>query len=293
MKNILFISSLFLVFILKGQNKTTNYINKYKSLAISEMNEFGIPASITLAQGILESGNGESRLAVEANNHFGIKCHTNWDGETIFADDDEKNECFRKYSTVEESFRDHSLFLSTRDRYQFLFNYKKTNYRKWARGLKEAGYATNPKYASSLIKIIKNNNLYKYDISTADEKKIFFSNIYGFPYLIGFGLNYFDQQQLFDISLQNSFIYLNKFSSSYNRNLFDKFYFGGGIGAVNLLYIDINYNLFFQLSHINKLSEKKRNVYQKVTLGLDFIIDENFNYKRMTFLPYLSVTNLF
>lgn len=293
MKNILFISSLFLVFILKGQNKTTNYINKYKSLAISEMNEFGIPASITLAQGILESGNGESRLAVEANNHFGIKCHTNWDGETIFADDDEKNECFRKYSTVEESFRDHSLFLSTRDRYQFLFNYKKTNYRKWARGLKEAGYATNPKYASSLIKIIKNNNLSKYDISTADEKKIFFSNIYGFPYLIGFGLNYFDQEQLFDISLQNSFIYLNKFSSSYNRNLFDKFYFGGGIGAVNLLYIDINYNLFFQLSHINKLSEKKRNVYQKVTLGLDFIIDENFNYKRMTFLPYLSVTNLF
>ena len=293
MKNILFISSLFLVFILKGQNKTTNYINKYKSLAISEMNEFGIPASITLAQGILESGNGESRLAVEANNHFGIKCHTNWDGETIFADDDEKNECFRKYSTVEESFRDHSLFLSTRDRYQFLFNYKKTNYRKWARGLKEAGYATNPKYASSLIKIIKNNNLSKYDISTADEKKIFFSNIYGFPYLIGFGLNYFDREQLFDISLQNSFIYLNKFSSSYNRNLFDKFYFGGGIGAVNLLYIDINYNLFFQLSHINKLSEKKRNVYQKVTLGLDFIIDENFNYKRMTFLPYLSVTNLF
>mgnify|MGYP001185850506 FL=1 len=293
MKNILFISSLFLVFILKGQNKTTNYINKYKSLAISEMNEFGIPASITLAQGILESGNGESRLAIEANNHFGIKCHTNWDGETIFADDDEKNECFRKYSTVEESFRDHSLFLSKRDRYQFLFNYKKTNYRKWARGLKEAGYATNPKYASSLIKIIKNNNLSKYDISTADEKKIFFSNIYGFPYLIGFGLNYFDQEQLFDISLQNSFIYLNKFSSSYNRNLFDKFYFGGGIGAVNLLYIDINYNLFFQLSHINKLSEKKRNVYQKVTLGLDFIIDENFNYKRMTFLPYLSVTNLF
>ena len=257
------------------------------------MNEFGIPASITLAQGILESGNGESRLAIEANNHFGIKCHTNWDGETIFADDDEKNECFRKYSTVEESFRDHSLFLSKRDRYQFLFNYKKTNYRKWARGLKEAGYATNPKYASSLIKIIKNNNLSKYDISTADEKKIFFSNIYGFPYLIGFGLNYFDQEQLFDISLQNSFIYLNKFSSSYNRNLFDKFYFGGGIGAVNLLYIDINYNLFFQLSHINKLSEKKRNVYQKVTLGLDFIIDENFNYKRMTFLPYLSVTNLF
>ena len=293
MKNILFISSLFLVFILNGQNKTTNYINKYKSLAISEMNEFGIPASITLAQGILESGNGESRLAVEANNHFGIKCHTNWDGETIFADDDEKNECFRKYSTVEESFRDHSLFLSKRDRYQFLFNYKKTNYRKWARGLKEAGYATNPKYASSLIKIIKNNNLSKYDISTADEKKIFFSNIYGFPYLIGFGLNYFDQEQLFDISLQNSFIYLNKFSCSYNRNLFNKFYFGGGIGAVNLLYIDINYNLFFQLSHINKLSEKKRNVYQKVTLGLDFIIDENFNYKRMTFLPYLSITNLF
>ena len=154
--------SFLLVFHIAAQNKSELYIKKYKDIAISEMNSYGIPASITLAQGILESGNGESRLAVDGNNHFGIKCHNNWNGETIIEDDDEKGECFRKYSNVGDSFRDHSLFLKERGRYEFLFEYKITNYKKWARGLKKAGYATNPKYASLLIDIIKKYNLIYY-----------------------------------------------------------------------------------------------------------------------------------
>ena len=105
-----------------AQNKTETYILKYKNLAVSEMKIYGIPASITLAQGILESANGESKLAIEGNNHFGIKCHNEWKGDKIYHDDDEKNECFRKYNSVNESFRDHSLFLSQKKRYEFLFN---------------------------------------------------------------------------------------------------------------------------------------------------------------------------
>ena len=155
--------SLLLVFHIAAQNNSELYIKKYKDIAISEMNSYGIPASITLAQGILESGNGESRLAVDGNNHFGIKCHNNWNGETIIEDDDEKGECFRKYSNVGDSFRDHSLFLKERGRYEFLFKYKITNYKKWARGLKKAGYATDPKYPQKLIDLIQRYQLYKYD----------------------------------------------------------------------------------------------------------------------------------
>ena len=114
------------------------------------MKEFGIPASITLAQGILESGNGESYLATEGKNHFGIKCH-GWEGEEIYADDDQENECFRKYNTVKESYRDHSRFLSTRGRYSSLFELEITDYRGWSKGLKSAGYATSPTYDDKLI----------------------------------------------------------------------------------------------------------------------------------------------
>ena len=123
---------------------------------------YGIPASITLAQGILESDCGNSRLAVEGNNHFGIKCHE-WTGSSILNDDDLKGECFRKYKHAEESFIDHSLFLSQRSRYAPLFNLKITDYKGWAYGLKQAGYATNPQYANLLIKIIEDNQLYKFD----------------------------------------------------------------------------------------------------------------------------------
>lgn len=139
------------------------YIEKYRNIAVQEMRRTGIPASITLAQGILESGYGQSRLAKEANNHFGIKCHDSWDGPSVREDDDKKNECFRKYDIPERSYIDHSKFLTTRPRYSFLFEYDKTAYKKWARGLKEAGYATNPDYANELIELIEEYNLHEYD----------------------------------------------------------------------------------------------------------------------------------
>lgn len=139
------------------------YIERYKKIAIEEMKQYGIPASITLAQGILESNAGRSTLALQANNHFGIKCHNTWYGKTITHDDDAKNECFRVYDTPEESFRDHSEFLKTRDRYKFLFDYPSNDYKNWAMGLKQAGYATNPKYAELLIKNIELYSLFNYD----------------------------------------------------------------------------------------------------------------------------------
>jgi LysM repeat protein len=144
------------------------YIQEYKDIAVQEMAEFGIPASITLAQGVLESGNGNSRLATEANNHFGIKCHKGWEGPSIKMDDDAKDECFRKYDHAIESYKDHSFFLSQRGRYAFLFDLEITDYKGWARGLKQAGYATNPKYADLLIKIIEENDLHKYDLYGGD-----------------------------------------------------------------------------------------------------------------------------
>jgi len=147
-----------------GQKLTrTEYIEKYAETAVREMKATGIPASITLAQGCLESGNGNSTLATKANNHFGIKCHKNWKGKTIRHDDDEKNECFRSYRSADESFRDHSDFLRYSDRYAALFNLELTDYKGWAYGLQKAGYATAKTYAESLIRIIEENELYRYD----------------------------------------------------------------------------------------------------------------------------------
>ena len=139
------------------------YISLYKDLAIKEMKTYRIPASVTLAQGILESENGNSPLALEANNHFGIKCHKEWTGKTYIYDDDIKDECFRKYIKVEDSYRDHSEFLTTRDRYKSLFDLDITDYKGWAYGLKEAGYATNPRYPEILIRIIEENGLMELD----------------------------------------------------------------------------------------------------------------------------------
>ena len=139
-----------------------SYIERFKNIAISEMNGSGIPASITLAQGILESGNGNSRLAKEANNHFGIKCSTEWKGETILQDDDNKDDCFRVYQSPEESFRDHTEFLK-RKRYAPLFELDKNDYRGWANGLKTAGYATNPRYAELLISLVERYELSRFD----------------------------------------------------------------------------------------------------------------------------------
>ena len=139
------------------------YIDRYKDQAIKEMFRSGVPASITLAQGILESADGNSPLAKYANNHFGIKCHAGWTGETFIMDDDAKNECFRKYNSVYDSYKDHSDFLATRSRYDELFDLKLTDYKGWAKGLKKAGYATNPKYANILIHLIETHELYQYD----------------------------------------------------------------------------------------------------------------------------------
>ncbi len=139
------------------------YVTRYKDIAVRKMQEYGIPASITLAQGILESANGNSELARMANNHFGIKCHRDWEGETYTKDDDARNECFRKYPSASQSFEDHSVFLRTRARYAFLFDLEPSDYKAWAHGLKKAGYATNPKYPELLIRIIEENMLYEYD----------------------------------------------------------------------------------------------------------------------------------
>jgi len=143
-------------------NATDEYIATYARVAVDEMERYNIPASITLAQGILESASGNGRLAKEANNHFGIKCHT-WDGDRIYHDDDAAQECFRKYDDASNSFRDHSLFLSERSRYASLFKLKKNDYKGWAKGLKSAGYATDPKYPAKLISLIERYNLDKYD----------------------------------------------------------------------------------------------------------------------------------
>ena len=161
--NFIAIAFLFISFQSFGNERITrsDYIQKWRDVAIQNMKEFNIPASITLAQAILESGDGNSDLAKASNNHFGIKCH-DWKGERVYYDDDKKGECFRKYKNASESFDDHSQFLK-RERYASLFELDIKNYKGWAKGLKKCGYATNPAYAKLLIGIIEKNELHKYD----------------------------------------------------------------------------------------------------------------------------------
>jgi flagellum-specific peptidoglycan hydrolase FlgJ len=147
----------------KLNRETLAYIRTYAPIAVNEMHQYKIPASITLAQGILESGRGKSELALKSNNHFGIKCHVKWTGERVYHDDDEKGECFRKYKYIATSYNDHSLFLTQRKRYAFLFDYNIKNYKKWAYGLRKAGYATDREYPLKLLKIIKDYQLYEFD----------------------------------------------------------------------------------------------------------------------------------
>jgi hypothetical protein len=139
------------------------YIEKYKAIAVAHMEKYGIPASITMAQGILESDAGNSPLSLSSNNHFGIKCKKHWTGRKVYHDDDAKGECFRAYDSAEESFADHAEFLNGRARYQFLFNYATDDYENWAKGLKQAGYATAPTYAEGLIRVIESERLYLLD----------------------------------------------------------------------------------------------------------------------------------
>jgi flagellum-specific peptidoglycan hydrolase FlgJ len=152
---------------------------------MSNMKTYGIPASIILAQGILESGSGRSDLAMNANNHFGIKCHNDWTGDKVYKDDDSANECFRKYNHVSESYRDHALLLTGKKRYSNLFNLSKGDYKGWAKGLREAGYATDPKYPEKLINYIESYNLHEYDNrvlgkgSKNDESKVLAQDDFG------------------------------------------------------------------------------------------------------------------
>ncbi|NOR73532.1 MAG: LysM peptidoglycan-binding domain-containing protein [Draconibacterium sp.] len=155
-----------------SQISRNDYIQRYQILAIEEMVRSGIPASITIAQGCLESGNGNSELSRKSNNHFGIKCKKGWKGKKVYYDDDAKNECFRKYKTVEDSYIDHTNFLLDNPRYASLFKLKTTDYKGWAHGLKKAGYATNRSYAHLLIDIIEANKLYRLDYKISYDELI-------------------------------------------------------------------------------------------------------------------------
>lgn len=148
------------------------YIARYKDIAMNNMKQYGIPASIVLAQGILESGSGQGELALESNNHFGIKCYKDWTGETTFHDDDAKQECFRKYKNPEASYQDHADILSKRSRYASLFQLKKEDYKGWAKGLKAAGYATDPKYPDKLISYIERYHLDQLDAVVLGKKYV-------------------------------------------------------------------------------------------------------------------------
>jgi hypothetical protein len=173
MKKVLIAIALILGLTVSAQRETgtpqERYISRYATIAVNEMYRTGVPASITLAQGIIESRSGQSALAVDGNNHFGIKCHNSWKGRTMRADDDRRNECFRAYDSAEESFRDHSDFLRYRDRYKFLFDFRTTDYKSWAYGLKQAGYATDPSYAAKLIQCVEDYDLSRFDRMTVDE----------------------------------------------------------------------------------------------------------------------------
>ncbi|MGN0201673.1 MAG: glucosaminidase domain-containing protein [Candidatus Cryptobacteroides sp.] len=170
-RTIISVIALFAAFFLisSGNSPIETYIRKWAPVAVEEMYRSGVPASITLAQGILESRYGQSQLASEGNNHFGIKCHKDWKGKTMAYDDDAKGECFRVYDSAEESFRDHSDFLRYRDRYKFLFEFDTKDYKSWAYGLKKAGYATDPNYPAKLIKYIEDYGLSRYDSMTLSD----------------------------------------------------------------------------------------------------------------------------
>jgi LysM repeat protein len=178
MKNFLIISVLIskIAFAEEKVISRSEYINSWKLVAIEQMKLYGIPASITMAQGILESGNGNSKLAKEGKNHFGIKCH-GWEGEKMYLDDDAKDECFRVYVDAKDSYLDHSDFLKKYKRYEFLFSYKSTDYKNWAKGLKDAGYATNPSYAESLIKLIEEEKLFELDKENINSETIFANKV--------------------------------------------------------------------------------------------------------------------
>ena len=262
-----------------SQNKTLDYIGKYKSLAIEEMKLYNIPASIKLAQAILESASGTSKLSKNANNHFGIKCHNSWEGEKIFMDDDEKNECFRKYDSDIESYRDHSIFLSSRGRYSELFD--NNDYKKWASGLKKAGYATNKEYDKLLIKLIKKYNLDDFDLK---KRSFSFAYYYGFPFLAGYSANLFSGKYIYSLDLKTSFLF-SQSSVKFKRKLMDKIYVSSSYG---FLFYPIEGNSFFNqaligCSYFNDL----KNYMIDIEMMYTFDFKDNIR-----FLPNISLSFL-
>ena len=181
----LFVIISFLSFAQTRNEAYSSYIEQYYQLAVKQQKEHNIPASIVLAQGLLESGAGQSEFARQSNNHFGIKCNKDWTGDKIYHDDDEKGECFRKYNQVLDSYEDHATFLKSRPRYAFLFNLNPSDYEGWAHGLKKAGYATNPAYAYKLISIIEDYNLHRFDIGNFALKSNVDENIAGYTSSMG------------------------------------------------------------------------------------------------------------
>ena len=288
MKKFLLILLIISPVLLVAQSKTESYISKYSSVAIDEMEKYSIPASITLAQGILESGNGESRLATEGNNHFGIKCHSNWNGKTIIEDDDEKGECFRKYDKVTDSYRDHSLFLTERGRYSFLFEYKESDYKKWAKGLKKAGYATNPNYPTLLIDLIERYELYTYDKVEQSDKQLYFAHTYGLPYLTGLGAFYFQKKYVLFTEVNTSFAFSGA-NIGYHYELFNKFYTGANAGIIYLATEgkDVIPQLSAELMYRNSSKNKHFNSVL-IRGGVQLPLIE-MDYK---VIPYLSLSYL-
>lgn len=292
MKNSLLLFFVLFFFDISAQSITEIYINKFKSIAKDEMKTYNIPASITLSQGILESGNGLSRLASEANNHFGIKCHSSWIGETILYDDDEDDECFRKYSNAEESYRDHSLFLTTRGRYSDLFN--SMNYKKWARGLLKAGYATNPDYDKLLIDIIEKYSLDKFD--DISEKQFYLSHYYGLPYVFGLGSNYFIHKFLINIRCESSYIF-NKSSISFSYNIINfkskknhKIYIGANSGVI-LYSNDYINGSSIEISYLKSLKNNRNLIF---SLGADPLKNRsNKNTLENLLYQYFNIALLF
>jgi len=277
--SIIFLS--FCLIIVKAQDKTERYINKYSSIAVEEMNKYNIPASITLAQGILESGAGESRLAKKGNNHFGIKCHNNWNGPTIIEDDDKKGECFRKYNDATDSYRDHSLFLTEKGRYSFLFKYKRSEYKKWAKGLKKAGYATNPEYSKLLIDIIEKNKLYRFDNKVKRTKQLYFAHTYGVPYATGLGVYYFYKKSIYYIESNTSFVF-SEANIGYNYNIYKSINIGSNSGIIYRPAKDES--LVPQLS--TELSYRKNTILIRVGVQLPIYKMEYMQ------IPYFKLTYL-
>tara|TARA_B100000902_G_C27321923_1_gene925292 strand:- start:7139 stop:8005 length:867 start_codon:yes stop_codon:yes gene_type:complete len=217
-----------------AQKKYNSYINKFSVIAIEEMKKNGIPASVKLAQGILESSFGKSMLAVEGNNHFGIKCH-GWSGKKIYADDDEKDECFRRYDNPNDSYKDHSLFLIENKRYRFLFDLNINDYKSWCNGIAKAGYATDTNYSKKLISIIEKYNLFVFD-NISNKWNI--SHTFGFPFIHGISLGYnLDNFSKITAEINSSFL-INNFQLLYELKVIDKVYIGLSIDA--LLYYNTN-----------------------------------------------------